>query len=526
MRWSWLPSIFLFACTQKVAAPPPLASLCGDMEAFSAAAGSSGATKPEERASLFLQHCGLEETIALTAELVRFPTVSSKESPAEGPAFAGMAAHLESWAKRTGMRFERHGKNDVWEIHLGEGEPLIAFVMHADVVPAEEGEWKTPPFEATRQEGRLHGRGTEDDKGPIAAVLVMMHALRRFGVELPGRISAVMGTGEEHDWTGMIAYAKERPHAQYVISLDSSYPVVVAESGFVSWVLSAPRKGNEKKRGCAEPVAAEIGQFLTLVPGEARMTIAGADKARLEAAIAKTDKEQFELEVKENGSGLELIARGEAIHSSQADEGRNAFWALARVASRLDLCDGGVATMMKLVADKLDGDHWGEKLGLGYQDPMMGRLLVAPTMLRSDGDRVLLSVNMRRPAGKTAKEFEAELDRAAARLKEEISPDIVQVADERYVGEPAVSDRESTLTKTLLEIYREATGDATAQPISIRGGTYARLFPGAVTFGPALPGRPYRGHAPDEYVELDALALMNRTTMEAVRRLSATATRR
>ncbi|MCA9553683.1 MAG: peptidase M20, partial [Myxococcales bacterium] len=64
------------------------------------------------------------------------------------------------------------------------------------------------------------------------------------------------------------------------------------------------------------------------------------------------------------------------------------------------------------------------------------------------------------------------------------------------------------------------TGEPEAQPITIRGGTYARLFDGAVSFGPGIPGRPYRGHAPDEYIEVEALKLMMETTLQATLRLA------
>src|SRR5688572_9625126 len=232
------------SCAEKVA--PPLASTCRDVAAFTRAAGE---TKPkEELARLYMEHCALEETIALTTELVRFPTVSETESATSGPSFAAMRSHLEAWSQQAGLRFEVYGKNDAWEIHLGEGAPLVAFVMHADVVPVDPREWTVPAFEAKRDGNKLYGRGSEDDKGPIAAVLVMMRTLKRFGVELPGRVSAVMGNGEEHDWEGMISYAKEKQHAKYVISLDSSYPVVVAESGFVAWRLSAPATAKKKQK--------------------------------------------------------------------------------------------------------------------------------------------------------------------------------------------------------------------------------------------------------------------------------------
>jgi dipeptidase D len=95
-----------------------------------------------------------------------------------------------------------------------------------------------------------------------------------------------------------------------------------------------------------------------------------------------------------------------------------------------------------------------------------------------------------------------------------VTPGLREV--ERYIGDPAQADLAGTLVPALLDIYRRHTGQADAKPISIRGGTYARLFPGAVDFGPALPGRPYRGHAPDEYIDYDALVLTTKMLFDAV----------
>lgn len=47
------------------------------------------------------------------------------------------------------------------------------------------------------------------------------------------------------------------------------------------------------------------------------------------------------------------------------------------------------------------------------------------------------------------------------------------------------------------------------------------MFPGAVSFGPAPPGAPYRGHAPDESIGLSTLELLTRAIREATLRLDA-----
>ena len=61
----------------------------------------------------------------------------------------------------------------------------------------------------------------------------------------------------------------------------------------------------------------------------------------------------------------------------------------------------------------------------------------------------------------------------------------------------------------LLKAYRDETGDL-SEPLAIGGGTYARDFPNAVSFGPEHPERPqpdFAGpiHGVDEAASIDFL---------------------
>lgn len=53
---------------------------------------------------------------------------------------------------------------------------------HYDVVPPTRN-WKTPPFKPTVKAGRLYGRGAEDMKGNIAAVLFALEAVTACGLK-------------------------------------------------------------------------------------------------------------------------------------------------------------------------------------------------------------------------------------------------------------------------------------------------------------------------------------------------------
>jgi dipeptidase D len=493
-----------------------------------------------------LRECGERDAMSLTIELVRFQTVSVIE---ENPEVPRMAGFLEAWSRDAGLAFRVHGAHDAWEIELAGASPerAVAYLFHADVVPVNdpptliEGSavpsgWSVAPFEASVRDGRLYGRGTEDDKGPLAAAMVMLGALADAGLApRRGAIVLAAGTAEEHEWDGMRRYAEEVPHARHVISVDSSYPVVVAESGFVSWRLLFPQPPARARAPARDrrPIAAgaQGGLFLTQVPdhaellvlparGESLEALTARARADIEAELASRADEAFGIELEPRDGALRIVARGRSAHSSTAEEGRNAIWLLSGVAARLDLAPGSVATALSAVHALFDGDHHGERLGLRYEDDLMGELLVAPTVLRAEEDgSVRLEINMRRPRGLTSDEFRARLDAALAQVRARFGEGITTTG-ETYVGEAHVAELEGELVPTLLEVWRSETGDRAAQPVSIRGGTYARLFPGAVDFGPALPGRPYTGHGADEHIALDALHATTRMLFEASIRLA------
>ncbi|PWC05587.1 M20 family metallopeptidase [Agromyces badenianii] len=65
------------------------------------------------------------------------------------------------------------------------GDRVVVVNGHLDVVPVgDETAWTHAPFAGTRIGDRVHGRGTVDTKGGIAAALHALDALRRIGTPL------------------------------------------------------------------------------------------------------------------------------------------------------------------------------------------------------------------------------------------------------------------------------------------------------------------------------------------------------
>ncbi len=61
----------------------------------------------------------------------------------------------------------------------GEGDLTLLLNGHMDVVPADSPElWTTPPFEPSRRDGRLYGRGAVDMKSGFAVGMLALRALR------------------------------------------------------------------------------------------------------------------------------------------------------------------------------------------------------------------------------------------------------------------------------------------------------------------------------------------------------------
>ncbi|WP_224362796.1 Sapep family Mn(2+)-dependent dipeptidase [Hyalangium versicolor] len=497
-----------------------------------------------DRYALYVGACGLEDVVDLTQRLVRFKTVGDDKPAAKNPAILAMGQFLQHWAKARGFGFRVAGRNDVFEISWGQGSPRLGLVFHGDVVPAPPQEWKRKPFEPKVLNGRLYGRGVVDDKGPLATALVSLAMAKELGLEpQKGKVLVIIGNDEEGTWAGMQEYARTEVVPTYTISVDSAYPVVVAQSGFVSLSLEAAVDTPDTSGSAILlPVDATAGEFLTQVPGSASLSLlpyAGKSVeeglAAVKAAVEAVRKERpgLKAEVKTApvpGAGkgtrgstqIVLATQGKAIHSSIPEEGRNALWDLAAIADKLPLAENGLAAMLRTVARRFDGDHRGERLGFTEKDPLMGTVISAATLLRVKDGKVSLGINLRRPRSEESNEdFHAALDHAVALINQESDGRVVE-GPGRYVGDAHVADSSGPLVTTLLDIYkRHRNIREQVSPISIRGGTYARLFPNAVDFGPDLKEMgAYTGHAPDESISLEHLGLSTQMLSEAIHTLA------
>lgn len=120
--------------------------------------------------------------IAEWKELVSFPSISA--DPAHEADCVRCAEWISANLKRIGFEsrlLPTSTKPVVYAARSGKaGRPVVLFYGHYDVQPIDPlDEWTSPPFAPEIRDGRLYGRGAQDNKGQLLYALKAMEALIR-----------------------------------------------------------------------------------------------------------------------------------------------------------------------------------------------------------------------------------------------------------------------------------------------------------------------------------------------------------
>ncbi|KAI6201413.1 Cytosolic non-specific dipeptidase [Aphelenchoides besseyi] len=89
---------------------------------------------------------------------------------------------------------------------LGEDpkKKTILVYGHLDVQPAQKSDgWDTEPFELVVKDGKMYGRGSTDDKGPVVAWINAIEVLNSLNVEIPVNLKFVLEGMEESGSEGL-----------------------------------------------------------------------------------------------------------------------------------------------------------------------------------------------------------------------------------------------------------------------------------------------------------------------------------
>jgi acetylornithine deacetylase len=110
--------------------------------------------------------------------------------------------------------------------------PALILYAHMDTVGVEGME---APFDAVVRDGRLHGRGSYDMKGGLAACLGAVHALGRAPQSLPGDVILMAVADEEVASIGLTDLLSRYSADAAIVTEPTDLALCVAHKGF-SWI--------------------------------------------------------------------------------------------------------------------------------------------------------------------------------------------------------------------------------------------------------------------------------------------------
>jgi acetylornithine deacetylase/succinyl-diaminopimelate desuccinylase-like protein len=138
----------------------------------------------------------LDDSIAELSRLVAQPSVG-----AQNWGMQECAELVGSLLEKRGFKVEiipTEGAPIVFGEREGKSDKTLLFYNHYDVQPAEPLElWETPPFEPSRRDGKLFGRGVSDDKGHLTSRLHALDALLSENGDLPCNVKFIVEGEEE-----------------------------------------------------------------------------------------------------------------------------------------------------------------------------------------------------------------------------------------------------------------------------------------------------------------------------------------
>lgn len=471
------------------------------------------------------------EMLAALAELIAIPTYRrDRVAPHENPAIRAAGRVLERQARALGLEFENAG-NRIFVVRLRGATPEeLGVYVHVDVVPALAETWGLPdgrplaPFRMTVLDGKIYGRGAEDDKGSIVAALYSMYVIRQSGLPLKRGIRLMIETTEETGGEGIDWYKKRHALPAYNIGLDSSYPAVTAEKGFGALRVrfAAPRAGAQNAAaGAARIVRLTGAQAINQIPAAALAELETPDAAQAAALAALARKvadevlddlpDDFSAEVVTQPlspgarvTRIALTVRGVSAHSSAPEQGANPVPVLARIVSKLaaetQLEDSAWLQAARFVSETFGLDYLGRALGIAFSDPFMGPLTLAVTQFQADASgAVEVGVNTRLPGGRTPAELEDQLRARFQAYQDGAGARFTWTFEQ---AAPLFRSPRGAWIQTLLDIYGGVSGKR-AEPIASSGATTARELPNGINFGPSHPGQKYMGHTDNEFKSLD-----------------------
>lgn len=347
---------------------------------------------------------------------------------------------------------------------------------HLDVVDVEDG-WQYAPFDLTRVDNYLYGRGVLDNKGPLMSTLFALYLIKIQNIEFQQRVRIIFGTDEESGSRDIPLYLQHEKAPIAGFTPDCKFPAVYGERGLLDIQLTLPVTD-----GSGQQIKALDGHFdKSFIPDHASLTLA---------------------------DGTVKHYTGRKAPSNAPELAENVLPPLAADGSQLT---GQVGQFFDWVTTTIGTQTTGQNLGIDFQDTASGALQVAFYGLSLENQSMSCHLTCRYPISTTE-------DALLTQIQTTLLPTMTVTVKRRYPSQ--VTNPELPFIQQLGAIYEADTGlDGT--PVTTTGVTYARALPNIIAFGPSFPGQKGIAHKGNEWLKFSDWQMMMQIYYDALIALNA-----
>ncbi len=376
---------------------------------------------------------------------------TEQESTLDSPFGDGVREALETAlniSKNLGFS-TKNLDNYIGYAQYGEGDEYVCAIGHLDVVPVGEG-WKNPPFSAHIEADTIYSRGILDNKGPIISCLYAMYAIKELNIKPKLPIRVIFGCDEETGFKDLDYYLQKEKPPVMGFTPDCKYPVVYAETGRATLTISSNINN--------------IKEFFDFVNTYFLNSKNNGEKL----GIGFEDKEYGTLQLRN--------------YTLQESENELKFIAYISYPYGID-CDSIL-----------------QKLGIGFEDKEYGTLQLRNYTLQESENELKFIAYISYPYGIDCDSILQKVNKETCKFKG-IKANILN----RFL--PVRFSKNSLLIKSLQQAYEKVTGED-GSPVTTSGGTYAKMMPNIVPFGPSFPGQKDISHNPNEWMKISDIILL------------------
>jgi len=448
-----------------------------------------------------------DQFVEYIRRLVAIPSVKGKATElypfGEAPALA--LQETLNIAEELGL-LTRNFENYVGTISMNHLETQLGILGHVDVVGEGSG-WTFPPYGGEVKDGKMYGRGTSDDKGPVIAALYAIAAVKELGIPLKYNTRLIVGTDEESGCEDIEYYFTKEAAPPYVFTPDAEFPVINIEKGAIRTAFTAQYKLEET---LPRIISMHGGYKLNVVPPEAKASVEGLSLSEIETVaqeVAKITGVSFVC-TETDTNIVTIVAHGEGAHASIPETGINAITALLTLCTKLPLANTeGNRLLLGVSSIFPHGDHEARAAGLAMSDELSGALTMNLAIIDYAEGKFKGQFDSRIPLCAT-------IENTFDVLEHVFAPYHIQLERAGFEA-PHHTPADTPFVQTLLAAYEQYTGQK-GECIATGGGTYVHDIEGGVAFGPAMPGIDTRMHSSDEHIIIEDMLLASQIYAQVI----------